>query len=360
MIEALDRATFVPPVIWIRTSAGYRAVDRATDPARWAAEVESDEPVVTQVDDGATAVHGLGRSASSSSSQPSIVQAMLDAADLRPGSTVLEIGTGTGWTAGLLAQRLGSGNVVTVEIDAQVADQARTALAHAGLAPHVAVGDGADGYPGRAPYDRVLATCAVEDVHWSWVEQTKVGGSVLTPWGTEYHNGMLARVTRTDPGHADGAFRDIAMAFMRMRLRRGPRCPWVGDGPGEPVMSQCGLGSEEVYELIAPPGAFAIGLVLANCHKVVDQQNLIVRLHDPRSGSWARCSVTPGSARQPVAEHGPRSLWHELLAAREWWVGSGRPDPTRFGLTVTADRQEVWLDEPGHPLRWVTGRAGGR
>ncbi len=352
MTGLLDRAGFVPPIIWVPTDSGYRAVDRSVDPAGWAAAVAADAPVVTQVDDGATPVGGSGRSASSSSSQPSVVQAMFEASALRPGRPVLEIGTGTGWTAGSLAQRIGSADVVTVEVDQEVAARARDALAAAGLAPLVVVGDGAAGYPDRAPYDRVLATCAVVDIPWAWIEQTIPGGMVVTPWGTDYHNGMLARLVRTGALRADGAFRDLALAFMRLRSQRRPECPWMADGPGEPTISACDLGSEDVYDMVAPPGAFAIGLVLPHCHKVVDEDALVVRLHDPESGSWARCAVTPGSRTQPVAECGPRSLWQEACAARSWWVGNDRPGPSRFGLTVTPYGQEVWLDEPGRPLGW--------
>lgn len=352
MSAALDRSDFVPSIIWVPTESGYRAVDRSVDPAGWAEVVEADEPVVIQVDDGATPVGGTGQSASSSSSQPSIVAAMLDAAELRPGHTVLEIGTGTGWTAGLLAQRLGSADVVTVEVDPDVAEQARVALAAAGLSPLVVAGDGARGYADRAPYDRVLATCAVGDVPWSWVEQTAIGGVVVAPWGTTYHNGMLARLVRTGELRGDGAFSDVPMAFMRLRSQRAPECPWAGDGPGEPATTYCELSSEDVYEMVAPPGAFVIGLVLSDCHKVVDESELTVRLHDPASGSWARCTVAPGAPRHPVSEFGPRSLWQEALAARSWWVGRGRPGPTRFGLTVTPYGQELWLDGPGRPIGW--------
>ncbi|WP_141726977.1 methyltransferase domain-containing protein, partial [Streptomyces niveus] len=66
--------------------------------------------------------------ATSSASMPSVVAAMLRDLDVSDGMRVLEIGTGTGWNAALLAHRLGSGNVVSVEIDAEVVARARAAL----------------------------------------------------------------------------------------------------------------------------------------------------------------------------------------------------------------------------------------
>ena len=358
MTFPLDRAAFVPPTIWLPTRSGYRAVDRSADPVEWAAAVSADVPVVTQVDDGAADVAGIGRSASSSSSQPSLVEAMLDEADLQPGHTVLEIGTGTGWTAALLTHRLGSADVITIEVDAAVAAQARSALGNAGLSPLVVVGDGARGFPDRAPYDRVLATCAVDDIPWPWIEQTSIGGLVVTPWSTTYHNGVLARLRRTGTECAEGTFSDHALAFMHMRSQRANLCPWTGDGPGAPTMSECRLSSQDIYELVAPPGAFVIGLVLADCHKVIDTENLVVRLHDPGSGSWARCTVSPGAAHHPVAEYGPRSLWREALSARAWWITHGKPGPSRFGLTVTAEGQRLWLDAPTRSLDRYTDVVG--
>jgi len=135
---------------------------------------------------------------------------------------------------------------------------------------------------------------------------------------------------------------------MRLRAQRSAVCPWDGDGPGTPEMTRTILSSSQVYDLIAAPGAFAVGLRMPDCHKVVDEDELIVRLHDPDSGSWARCEVTPGAPSHPVAQHGPRRLWDEVEHAHGWWTEQGKPDLDRFGLTVTADDQRVWLDQPTH------------
>jgi protein-L-isoaspartate(D-aspartate) O-methyltransferase len=97
--------------------------------------------------------------ATSSASCPDIVAAMLDAGRVEAGMRVLEIGTGTGYTAALLAQRLGARNVTTIEIDSDLAARARAALDSAGYGDvTVITGDGSRGYPDRAPYDRVLST----------------------------------------------------------------------------------------------------------------------------------------------------------------------------------------------------------
>lgn len=350
----VSRERFIPELIWLPTGDGYRAVSRSDDPQAWCDAVAEDDAIVTQVDDGATPPGRLGIRSSSSSSQPSLVAAMLAASDLEAGMCVLEIGTGTGWTAALLSHLLGSDAVTTVEVDPVLAGQARAAMGHAGYTPTVIVGDGAAGYPDRAPYDRVLATCAVGRVPHAWVAQTRPGGQILTPWGTEYGNGALARLTVTDDGSACGRFDPLTMAFMRLRAQRAQACAWDGDGPGEPDLGETTLASEQVYELIAAPGAFAIGLRMPGCHKLVDEDNLIVRIHDPHSRSWARCDVTAGANSHPVAQHGPRRLWDEVEHAYSWWVDCDKPPTDRFGLTVTAAAHHVWLDDPTNTATGIT------
>lgn len=357
--STVARELFVPDVIWLPTDGGYRSVSRAEDPQAWQAAVDADDAVVTQVDDGTTPVGETGQRSSCSSSQPSLVAEMLDAAALESGMRVLEIGTGTGWTAALLSQQLGSGAVTTIEVDPVLAEQARAALDAAGFAPTVVVADGAAGHPAGGPYDRVLATCAVGSVPYAWVTQTKPGGQILTPWGTEYSNGALARLTVCGGSGASGRFDPLTLAFMRLRAQRADTCPWDRDGPGEPTVTRTTeLSSEQIYECIAAPGAFAIGLRMPRCHKVVDEDDLVVALHDPASGSWARCEVTPGPGPHPVAQRELRRLWDELECAHAWWVEQGRPDLDRFGLTVTPEVQQVWLDDHTNPIFTTSGEDG--
>lgn len=122
----------------------------------------------------------------SSSSAPSVVAAMLDALDVQPGQQVLEIGTGTGWNAALLCELVGDADrVTTIEVDPVVAAQARKTLGAAGYEVRVVVGDGAEGFPALAPYDRIIATCAVWEVPHAWLTQVRDGGIIVTPWSPQ-------------------------------------------------------------------------------------------------------------------------------------------------------------------------------
>jgi protein-L-isoaspartate(D-aspartate) O-methyltransferase len=119
----------------------------------------------------------------SSASQPGIVAAMLEQLDARPGHRVLEIGAGTGYNAALLAYLVGpQGKVTTVDIDAEVAEGARRNLDAAGYeAVRVICGDGEDGYPVGAPFDRIIVTAGAWDIPPAWLEQLASGGRIVVP-----------------------------------------------------------------------------------------------------------------------------------------------------------------------------------
>jgi protein-L-isoaspartate(D-aspartate) O-methyltransferase len=119
----------------------------------------------------------------SSSSQPTMMATMLE--QLRPesGQRVLEIGAGTGYNAALLAQIVGgTGAVVTVDIDENLAETARQRLKAAGYSSViVAGGDGAAGWPSGAPYDRIIVTASARDLAPAWTGQLGNGGLLLVP-----------------------------------------------------------------------------------------------------------------------------------------------------------------------------------
>src|SRR5437762_348361 len=92
-------------------------------------------------------------------SAPSMIAIMLEEAALEPRERVLEIGTGSGYHAALLAAIVGTKNVVSIERHAGLADRAKANLAATGFGEvAVVVGDGSLGYAGRAPYGCIMAT----------------------------------------------------------------------------------------------------------------------------------------------------------------------------------------------------------
>ncbi len=111
-------------------------------------------------------------------SQPYIVAYMTQALDVRPGEKVLEVGTGSGYQAAVLA---GMGaEVFTIERIPELAEHARSVL---GDSVHLRCGDGTGGWPEEAPFDVIIGTCAPGRVPPALIEQLAEGGRMMLPVG---------------------------------------------------------------------------------------------------------------------------------------------------------------------------------
>ena len=132
--------------------------------------------------DEAYADHPLPIGLEQTISQPYIVAFMTQALEVEPGHTVLEIGTGSGYQAAVLAAL--ASHVYSIEILAPLADRARRTLGDLGYRNvTVRTGNGYLGWPEHAPYDRIMVTAAPDEVPPALVEQLKVGGLMAVPVG---------------------------------------------------------------------------------------------------------------------------------------------------------------------------------
>lgn len=157
-------------------AAAFRAVLRHDFlPDRPLDEVYEDTAIMTKIGPAGVAV--------SSSSQPAIMAIMLEQLRPEPGNRILEVGAGTGYNAALLAHLAGlAGQVVTVDIDAELCQRARANLLRAGAERvQVVEADGAQGWPPGAPYDRVIVTASADDVSPAWLDQLAEGGRLVLP-----------------------------------------------------------------------------------------------------------------------------------------------------------------------------------
>lgn len=350
------RHAFIPEVIW-RHDANSDSDDdlvplrRGDDPDGWLDLAYADDAVITQVDDGRPVGPGLlGREISSSASQPRVVAQMLAALDVAPGMTVLEIGTGTGYNAALLAHRVGAENVTTVEIDPQLATAAAGSLRDAGYGGVTCVtGDGALGHPERAPYDRIIATACVYRPPFAWIEQLRPGGRLLTPWRTEYYNGGLLALTATGDGTAEGGIVSN-VAFMMLRDQRNPRASVkaIVHATDEAAASTTNV---HPYRVAGHPGAaFTIGVRVPQCRSITwppdpETGAATVWFLDQWSRSWARLDYVPDAAEYAVHQFGSRRLWDEVEAAYHWWLDAGSPDPGAWRFTINPTGHHLSLED---------------
>ena len=130
-------------------------------------------------------------------SQPYIVAFMSEALRLEPTHRVLEIGTGSGYQAAVLAEL--AGEVFTIEIIEALASRAKQTLSDAGYRNvTVRAGNGYLGWPEHAPYDRIMVTAAPDEVPPALVEQLKMDGLMAIPVGTSWQE--LRILQRTASG----------------------------------------------------------------------------------------------------------------------------------------------------------------
>lgn len=281
---AVPRHLFVP-YYYVGVVGGYeRRWGENPDPEareRWLRGAYEDTPLAIRLRDGELL---------SSSSQPSLMALMLAGLDLRDGHSVLEIGTGSGYNAALLAHRLGDDLVTTVDLDPDITESARRHLDAAGYHPAVVTGDGARGVPARAPFDRIIATCALPSVPRAWLAQCRPGGRILAPFAT----GLVALTVR-DAGHAEGRFLHTPAYFVPLR---GASRSW-----------------QEQPDLEGLP-ATARGS---------DLFRFLLTLTDGALDPWEAYGL---------------------------WKREGRPQRERYGLTADAEGDRAWLDDPEGPHVW--------
>ncbi|MFJ5819360.1 methyltransferase domain-containing protein [Streptomyces sp. NPDC093108] len=316
-------------------------------PDGWAAVVYPGpyDATVTQVEGGVPM---------SSLSCEAIVADMLDSLLLDPGHRVLELGTGAGRNAALVAARTGPGLVTSVEVGEGLAELARERIKAARADVAVVVADGAKGWPAGAPYDRVISTYAVERIPWAWVEQTRPGGRIVTPWGRLGH---VALTVAEDGRSATGWVQGLAQ-FMPSRETGGP----VRDF--QEVRSETSAAHEHLFDrdlalLAGGHLLFALRVALPDVMvtTVRDADGLNAWLHDG-DASWATlCSQ--GDGRTVAFQGGSRRLVDEVERVWDLWVAAGSPSLYDFRMTVEPGCQTVWCRDRSAASWWAADDGAG-
>ncbi|GIH25113.1 protein-L-isoaspartate O-methyltransferase [Acrocarpospora phusangensis] len=315
------------PRWWAPGPGGRTVQDGPADPGSWVRAAYSDRTLVTQIGtlhaDHATPEDRARGYPTSSSTLPSLVLTMFGHANIHPGLDVLDVGTGSGYGAGLLARLLGAERVTSVDVDPYLFKAAGERLAAVGLLPALMAVDATGPLPGE--HDRIVATVSVKPIPASWLDALRPGGRFVT---TIAGTSLIVVADKTEDGGAAGQVaRDWAMF---MSSREGADYPpglddlvstaqtAEGDSvePSRfPVLDMVNGDTWEIRSMleIAAPG-------IEHSYEENGDARTAVMVHE--DGSWARAEST-GEDLPTVHQGGPRRLWDELDRVRDYWLQHG-------------------------------------
>lgn len=154
-------------------------------------------------------------------SQPYIVALMTQLAQVEPGQRVLDIGTGSGYQAAVLAEM--GADVASIEIVPELAEEAKARLAALGYKNvHVRAGDGYRGWPERAPFGAIILAAAAPEIPQPLIEQLAVGGRLVLPVGEHYGQELLVITKQKDGSLRRETVAPVMFVPMTGEVREGP------------------------------------------------------------------------------------------------------------------------------------------
>lgn len=325
-----------------------------------AAVYQTEKALVTATDRRGVAI--------SSSSATAIMAPMLEALELLPGMSVLEIGAGTGYNAALLSCLVGgSGRVLTIEVDPDIARSAQRSLARGGYQAELVVADGRRGWPGPATFDRIVATASSPEVPRPWFEQVVDGGLIEVP--LRFSDWAQAVVTFRRHGETLRSTKVIAGGFMPLRDPLGdspaqvPSCLSVGASHDhEPLLfliSPClerlsGRARRQILINVLSPGRRLRARIPTRRAQALNffltlhpHRRLVICRFDGRFGTgilnlrsmaFAALTLTHGRAGR-IESWGDGSAADDFAALVAEWQALGLPDPEELSIEVVYDNR---------------------
>jgi len=317
IVAGTPRHTFVP-AWWTRSDGRWRLLRGPL------ADVYTNRSLVTRVGtlhaDDATEDDTPTGLPTSSSTHPGLVLTMYRYGQLGEGLDVLDVGTGSGYGAGLLARRYGGERVMTVDIDPYLVEAAAQRLEALDLHPTAVVADATGPLPVGA-FDRIVSMVSVPSIPPSWLDALRPGGRLATTISGTW---MILTATKTPAGIIGQVERDWA-GFMR--IRSGPDYPptdvdggQLDEREGEhvgtgryPVLDVADAWELSTLFTLKAPG------VRHSYHREPNRHTAFMAHPD---GSWARATAT-GTEPPTVHQGGPRRLWDILDDVRDDWLRRG-------------------------------------
>jgi len=325
-----------------------------TSPEAYLASVYRDQPLITKIDERGMPV--------SSSSMPSAMAKMLEALDVQPGQRILEIGTGTGYNAALMAMLTGDPHaVVSIENDPVLARNAAQVLKQvSGPGIQVITGDGYAGYARAAPFDGIIATASVSTLPMVWVEQLRVGGRLVMDLQGSLASGFLV-LERTQEG-ASGHFLPEPLYFMPLTTQ------WI-EASRLPSMTHLSQEAHCASFVVASDHAFPENLAdacfrwflqwrIAGCQVSRRKQRQreskttisSIFVIDPKTRATVRFRQRLGETTWDGEVYGLPHFWEDLQQVYAEFIALGKPHPHQYHLLIEQQRALLSIGSLHLPL----------
>ena len=325
-VRRVPRHVLVPR--WFsRDGEGWVVRDGPSDEPAWLdAAYDGITSLVTQVgvvhaDQAEPGARHAGQPASSAT-MPRLVLDMYRRARLFDRASILDVGTGSGYGAALLATRYGSGQVTSIDVDGYLTNAAASRLSGLGLHPPIVTCDAAGDLPGT--FDRIVPMVSLPAIPRSWLESLRPDGRLVFSLAG---GSVLITARKTPDGGAEGRVEYERAGFMP--ARRGPGCPPENPVPGVTDDTDGDDITTSPYPVVDPTCGWELDAILsvttpglAYSTSTGPDTGITTTWITHPDGSWARASGRPG---QPATVHqaGPRRLWDILDTIRADWLSHG-------------------------------------
>lgn len=307
--------------------------------SEWLTTIYQDRSLITQITQDIP---------TSSSSMLSVMAQMLEALDVQAGHRVLEIGTGTGYNAAILADLVEDPQLITtVDIDAELVDRARRLLQRVVGQVYVNICDGSQGEAARAPYDRIIVTASASSLPREWYKQLAPDGRlVVALQGTLEVGGFLMIEKASNGEGALGQFLAPPLHFMPLRTLEASALSTARELFQRPVGCEVQLEPEHHFLTLQQnqafrwfvqwwwPGNITINRAImpggVSLLILMDQSNrAILQLKQGNSGWWRG------------KQHGTFPLWKTIEQAIEQFMDLEEPERQLYEVRI--DEQEARL-----------------
>ncbi|NEA45770.1 protein-L-isoaspartate(D-aspartate) O-methyltransferase [Streptomyces sp. SID10815] len=331
---------------------GWTPREGAADEVAWAAAAYADTTLVTRVgsvhaDQAEPGRVTVGRP-TSSSTLPSLVVSMLEHGRLAPGMRLLDVATGSGYSAALACHLLGDEMVTTLDVDAYLTRAAAGRLERVGCRPDVVTADASE-LPGV--FDRIVSMVSMPRIPASWLRGLAPKGRLVT---TIAGTGLIITADKTPDGGAVGRVEWDRASFMATRA--GADYPPVLDELFTVASQEDGEVHQSPFPVLDVMQAWEVWSMLSLTapgieHRIGtgdDGARLTWMLHP--DGSWARARTAPGEHTTTVHQGGPRRLYDILDAIRRHWLKHGELPVYGARVAITPDG-ETTLSRSGWTAR---------